>query len=64
MADDASTEELRHRQAEKERAEREGADDAVTDAEAEVHMRRAKKAGYLRRKLAERERAEDLTDDE
>ena len=36
----------------------------MTDAEAEVHTRRAEKAGYLRRKLAERERAEDLARDE
>jgi hypothetical protein len=61
MLDDASTEELKHQQAVKEHVEREGAADAVNDAEAAAHRRRAEKAAYLQEKLAERERAEEET---
>jgi hypothetical protein len=56
--DEPSTEELRRRQCDRERAEREQLADSDTDAEADSHRRRAEKAGYLRRKLEEREQAE------
>ena len=62
--DDASTEELKHQQAVKEHVEREGAAEAVNDAEAAAHRRRAEKAAYLQEKLAERERAEEETPDD
>ena len=61
MIDDASAEELKHQQAVKEHVEREGVADAVNEAEAAAHRRRADKAAYLQEKLAERERAEDDT---
>jgi hypothetical protein len=61
MVDDASTEELKHQQAVKEHVEREGVADAVNEAEAAAHRRRADKAAYLQEKLAEREQAEDET---
>ncbi len=59
MADeDPPTQELKLRQLAQERAEREQVADADNDAEAQRHLRRADKAGYLRRKLEERERSE------
>jgi hypothetical protein len=64
MVDDASTEELKHRQAVKERIEREGVADAMNEAEAAAHRRRAEKAAYLQEKLAERERAEEEPPDD
>jgi hypothetical protein len=64
MVDDASTEDLRHQQEVKEHVEREGVADAVNDAEAAAHRRRAEKAAYLQEKLAERERAEEETLDD
>ncbi len=64
MDDDPSTEELRHRQEVREHVERESAAEAVNDADAAAHRRRAEKAAYLQEKLAEREQAEeDLPDD-
>ncbi len=56
--DDSLTEELRLRQLSEERAERDQLAMAETDAEADRHRRRAEKAGYLRRKLEEREASE------
>ena len=63
MADDPSTEELKHRQAVNEQVEREGAADAANEADAAAHRRRAEKAAYLHDKLAEREAAEEETPD-
>ena len=60
--DQPSTEELRRRQLDQERAEREQLAEADTDADADRHRRRAEKAGYLRRKLQEREHAEQAGD--
>ncbi|MDX6507843.1 MAG: hypothetical protein QOG06_2487 [Gaiellaceae bacterium] len=64
MVDDASTEELKHQQAVKEHVEREGAAEAVNDADGAAHQRRADKAAYLQEKLAERERTEEETPDD
>ncbi len=57
-ADDPDVEELRRQQREQETAEHEQVADAETGAQAETHRRRAEKAGYLRRKLEQRQRAE------
>jgi hypothetical protein len=57
-ADDPPTEELKLRQLAQEQAERNQEAGADNDAEAQRHRRRADKAGYLRRKLEERERSE------
>jgi hypothetical protein len=62
--DDQSTESLKRRQLDEERLEREQVAGAATDADAARHRRRAEKAGYLRRKLEQRERAEHDRDDE
>jgi hypothetical protein len=64
MLDDASTEELKYQQAVKEHVEREGAAEAVNEADAAAHQRRAEKAAYLQEKLAERERTEEETPDD
>jgi hypothetical protein len=61
--DEFSTEDLRRRQGEEEQAERERQVEADSEADAERHRRRAEKAGYLRRKLEERERSEHDADD-
>lgn len=58
MDDEQTTQELRIDQLEQERAERDRAKRAGSDEEADTHARRADKAGYLREKLEERERAE------
>jgi hypothetical protein len=64
-ADEFSTEELRRRQLNRERAEREQLSEADSDADADRHRRRAEKAGYLRGKLEERAQAEhDAADDD
>lgn len=55
---DTSTRELRREQAERKGDERERATDSVTPDEEDQHRRRADKADYLERKLAERERSE------
>ena len=60
--DDASTEELRIGQADREEREREAAERADGDQEAAQHDRRAEKSAYLRSKLEERERAERESD--
>jgi hypothetical protein len=62
--EDPPTEELRLRQLSQERAEREQLADAENEADARRHRRRADKAGYLRRKLAERERSERQAGDD
>lgn len=56
--DDPSVEDLRRRQRQQEQVEHEQIADADTEVEADRHRRRAEKAGYLRRKLEERQRAD------
>ena len=58
MDEDPTTEELRLRQAERERAERGAEDEAVTEESTEAHRRRADKAAYLREKLEQRAESE------
>jgi hypothetical protein len=53
-----TTGELRRLQQERATDEHEAIDSSVTSDEAHQHERRAEKAAYLERKLAERERAE------
>lgn len=53
-----TTGELRRLQHERATDEHEAIDSSVTEDEAHQHERRAQKAAYLERKLAERERAE------
>jgi hypothetical protein len=60
--DEPTTEELRLRQLEEERAQLRGLDDAQSEAEATTHMRRADKAGYLRQKVEEQQRADREAD--
>jgi hypothetical protein len=56
---DPKTEELRLEQIQRERKEREQADDSADPDEAKAHSRRAERAAYLREKLGERARSED-----
>jgi hypothetical protein len=56
---DHTPERLRDEQAEKARDERRHADDATSEHEAVTHDRRADKAAYLAKRLAERERSEE-----
>jgi hypothetical protein len=56
---DPKTEELRLEQIQRERSEREQADDSAEPAEEHAHERRADRAAYLREKLDERARSED-----
>jgi hypothetical protein len=63
-AEDPPTQELKLRQLAQEEAERDQLADAESDADAHRHRRRADKAGYLRRKLEERERSEREAGDE
>jgi hypothetical protein len=60
MADptDTSTHDLRRKQADRKTEEREAIPQSFTPDEEDQHRRRADKAAYLERKLAERERAE------
>ena len=60
--DEPTTEELRLRQLEEERAQLRGLEDAQSEADAETHLRRADKAGYLRQKLEEQQRADREAD--
>lgn len=60
--DEPTTEELRRRQLEEERAQLRGLEHAETEAEADAHLRRADKAGYLRQKLEEQQRADREAD--
>jgi hypothetical protein len=63
--DDSSVEDLRRRQREQERVEREQLREASSEAEAGRHRRRADKAAYLRRKLEQRQHAErEAADDD
>jgi hypothetical protein len=55
---DPSTRELRLKKAEEATGEHEAIEGATTPDEAHQHSRRADKAAYLERKLAERERSE------
>jgi hypothetical protein len=57
-SDDPPVEELKRRQLDQERAEREEIGGSISQAEADRHRRRADKAQYLREKLEERERAD------
>ena len=56
--EEPTTEELRLRQLEEERAQLRGLEEAQTEADAKTHLRRADKAGYLRRKVEEQQRAD------
>ena len=58
MDEDPTTQELRLEQIRREGAEREEAKDSPSEDEAEQHARRAEKADYLKRKLAERAESE------
>ena len=58
MGEDPTTEELRLRQARRERDERQSEDEASTEESTEAHRRRADKAAYLREKLEERAESE------
>lgn len=60
VGDDPQAERLRDHQRRRESAERAAVDDAPTEDDAATHERRADKAAYLRRKLAER--AEEAPD--
>ena len=62
--DDPSVDDLRRRQREQERLERDQVAGSDTGAEADRHRRRAEKAAYLQRKLEQRQRAERSVDDE
>jgi hypothetical protein len=53
-----TTQELRQAKQEQATDEHQAIDQSVTSDEAEQHARRADKAAYLARKLAERERSE------
>jgi hypothetical protein len=64
MDEDPSAGELKHQQEARERAEREGAAEAIDEAEAATHRRRADKASYLQEKLADREQSEADVEDE
>lgn len=55
---DADVQKLKDRQLAQERVAREALSDAVSDADAAKHERRADKARYLREKLQEREQAD------
>lgn len=60
--DEPTTEELRLRQLAQERAEREELAQAQSGADADAHLRRADKAGYLREKLEQQQRADREVD--
>jgi hypothetical protein len=60
MSDDENTpDELREEQTEKARDERRHAEEATSEHEAVTHDRRADKAAYLAKRLAEQERSEE-----
>jgi hypothetical protein len=56
---DPKTEELRVEQIQRERSEREQADEALEPDEARTHRRRADRAAYLKAKLDERAKSEE-----
>jgi hypothetical protein len=60
--DEPTTEKLRLRQLAQERAERAELEQAQSEADADAHLRRADKAGYLREKLEQQQRADRETD--
>jgi hypothetical protein len=60
--EEPTTEKLRLRQLAQERAEREELEQAQSEADADAHLRRADKAGYLREKLEQQQRADRETD--
>ena len=62
--DEETTEELRAKQLARERAERERAERAASEDDAEAHARRAEKTAYLRERLEQRARAEREGDSE
>ena len=57
--DDRTPDELRSEQAEKARDERRHAEQATSEQEAVTHDRRADKAAYLAKRLAEQERSKE-----
>jgi hypothetical protein len=57
--DEPTTQELRLQQLERERAEKDAADTAPTDAAQQAAERRADKAAYLRAKLEEQQAADE-----
>ena len=59
-----TTQELRVEQIQRQREEREAADPAEIPADQRAHARRAEKAAYLERKLAERAEAEKRREQE
>ena len=61
--EDPTTRELRLKQEEREREERELAEHGFTEEDTGTHDARAAKAAYLRKKLEERAEAERKADD-
>ncbi|MEA2352104.1 MAG: hypothetical protein QOJ14_518, partial [Thermoleophilaceae bacterium] len=59
--EDPTTQEMRIEQLQREANERDQADAAIDEDEAEQHERRAEKASYLREKLEQRAEAERAT---
>jgi hypothetical protein len=57
--DDRTPDELRSEQASKARDERRHAEQATSEHEAVTHDRRAEKAAYLAKRLAEQERSKE-----
>lgn len=58
---DPKTQEMQLAQIQRERTERDHAQDATEEHETAVHERRADRAAYLKEKLDERARSEDAT---
>ena len=56
---DPKTQEMQLAQIQRERSERDRAQDATEEQETATHERRADRAAYLKAKLAERARSED-----
>jgi hypothetical protein len=56
---DPKTEEMRIEQIQRERSEREQADESSEPADAKTHRRRAERAAYLKEKLDERAESEE-----
>ena len=61
--EDPTTRELRLKQEQREREEREAAEQGYTEEDTGTHDARAAKAAYLRKKLEERAEAERKADD-
>jgi hypothetical protein len=62
--EDPTTQEMRIEQLQREANERDQADAAIDEDEAEQHERRAEKASYLREKLEQRAEAERATSEQ